>query len=388
MKLLLALLVAVPASARPPGHGAPEPFTLEVTADPGGSVAVGRDAPDGSLFVCHGGKNCQMSLPRGSKVHLKWSPDSGTGVNSWSGACRQAGEVCVLTMNSPRSVGASPAKAATLVLSLMQGGRVHIDSPWAARDAWWGSPYSFDFPEGSSVTLTLKPDPLFVAKPWSGPCQGAADAPCSLTVSGTVYVSVWFDDVGATLTANPFTGRIEAWRQSDKDAGTMTEANKVLDCSFPPGPKCTARLEKGMALWARRTLPTGAAEGDWWWTDACTGSQHAAECRFTAANTRTQVGLQQGKAVVITPPKGGAVKVYVAEFTTEWRQTCSDGGPVSSCVILWTDGIPMQVGLSVERREGMTARWTGAPNCTEMSGCRFDALPATANVSVEYVKKP
>lgn len=112
MKLLLALLVAVPASARPPGHGHADQPRQFLTIEPqaGGTVVGGEGSADVGRVNCGtGGKACYFDFRFGSKVYLSWVPDEAGTVNTWNGACSDAGEVCVVTMTKARSAAAFPA---------------------------------------------------------------------------------------------------------------------------------------------------------------------------------------------------------------------------------------------------------------------------------------
>lgn len=312
MKLLIALLVAVPAAARPPGHGhndQPRQF-LTIEPQPGGTVVGGEGSAESGRVNCGtGGKACYLDFRFGSKVYLSWVPDKAGTVNTWNGACADAGEVCVVTMSKARTAAAFPA------------------------------------------------------------AKGAA-----------------FKEVGASLSAFTTTaGRIEAWRAYDKDMGTMTEANKVLDCGgFPDRKdKCSAKTERNIALWARRGAPSIGKIEDIWWVGSCATSQRAVECR-TTVDQYGALNAFNGNAVVLTVPEGGSVSY---NRTNNHSYTCSSEDP-GLCVVMFEDYYKAPLYFNAAGPAGTVAKWTGAPNCSVGVTCKIDYAPANYAVSVEFVKKP
>lgn len=368
--LLLAAVLAAPASARPPGHGAPPPFSLTVQNAVGGVVKGGPNGPDDVSFSCPSGMYCTKSLPRHSKMYLRWVPDAAGGVNSWGGSCAKAGEVCVLTMEGDRSVTVAPAESVRFSAMPGLGGALRVASSWKTVDRRWDSPGDLYFPKGTQVTLTPLPDALYDLGGWAGSCNRATSTVCSLTLDSLQTAVYNFIDNGTQLSVMNFGGQVALWKASDYDAGRADATTMV------PG---DARVPHGLALVAKRTLPAGENPDDYWWTGACTPFKHAELCRFTTQYPRQGVGLQKTRGIVVTPPAAGAASVYVAQFTAQWTQECSAAKP-DGCVIVWADGIPMQVSLSVDSN---AAKWTGAPNCGVGRYCRFDSLPASVNVSVE-----
>lgn len=378
MKLLLALLVSVPASARPPGHGAPPPFSFTAQNAVGGVLQGGPNGPDDTAFTCASGKYCTWSRPRDSKMYLKWVPEKPGTVNSWGGACKNAGEVCVLTMGSDRSVTVYPAEAQKLFVAGVTGGTLRFTSSWKSFERRWGDGLPFDeyFPKGTTVTVTPVPDSslYYDFGRWDTDCGrlNLTTASCSLPMDSPYRsFNYTFQDNGTQLMMMAFGGQVVLWRASDFDAGKATADNMVSG---------DARVPHGLALVAKRTLPAGEKPEDYWWTGACKPFMHAELCRFTTQFTRQQVGLQKTRGIVVTPPATGSIAVYVAQFTAQWNQVCSAATP-DQCIIVWADGIPMQVSLSVDSNQ---AKWSGAPNCGTGRFCRFDALPASVNVSVSY----
>ena len=88
----------------------------ELTIDTSGSSGSGTvTSNDGTITCGSGGSNCQVSFIPGASVTLTATPDAGSTFTGWSGACSSSGTgTCLVTMNTPTTVGATFISATTL----------------------------------------------------------------------------------------------------------------------------------------------------------------------------------------------------------------------------------------------------------------------------------
>jgi len=134
----------------------------------------------------------------GTGVTLTATPGTGSNFSGWTGCDTVSGATCTVTMNAARSVTATftlqrfaltVRKSGTLGLS---GGTVTSTSnPSSPNQINCGSNCSVLFNYGTSVTLTVSPDPLSVFTGWSG-CDSASGTTCTVTVKSASSVTANF----------------------------------------------------------------------------------------------------------------------------------------------------------------------------------------------------
>ena len=156
-----------------------KPPTLTVHVSGNGSVS------GAGISGCR--STCTAVLRPGQRVPLTATPDGGSGLRAWGGACTGS-RSCTVTMTGDRTVSASFVPRPTLTVEEPSGGTV--TGPGINCPPTCGNTYN----PGQQVTLTAVPDGdqfLF----WGGACAGTKPT-CRLTMNGdrSVQASFGFAD--------------------------------------------------------------------------------------------------------------------------------------------------------------------------------------------------
>lgn len=145
-------------------------YPLTVAKVGNGTVA----SADGHILC---GPTCSYTYRIYTDVTLAATPDPGWIFTSWSGCDNVNGDVCTLTMYSPRTVTATFTGAYQLTVSKSGNGSVvsgdgHINC---------GPTCSYTYLSGTPVTLTASPDQGWMVSGWAG-CDSTQGNICSVTV--------------------------------------------------------------------------------------------------------------------------------------------------------------------------------------------------------------
>jgi NOL1/NOP2/fmu family ribosome biogenesis protein len=187
------------------------------------------------------GVTCSAEFEEGKEVELKPSPDSGSELLRWSGACEGTG-TCKVTMSSAKSVQATFRLIPTFKLQVVKSGtgsgRVTSLPPITAIDC--GLACEAKFQAGTEVELTATPDPGSELFKWSGACEGTGT--CKVTMSSAKTVHATFKAVPKFKLSVIKSG-----------AGTVTSSPAGIAC----GTECEHEYSAGTTL----TLSAIAAHG-------------------------------------------------------------------------------------------------------------------------------
>ena len=139
---------------------------------------------------------CSISWENGSEVELSASGEDGAPFAGWSGDC--SGDICVLTMDGPKTVTArfaEPAKLHVAVTSRGGAGRVTGPQGLDCQDSC-----DFEFDAGTKLVLRAVPDRGSRLVSWSVASCGAG-ATCPVTLDTAKTVRATFAPVPVRLTA-------------------------------------------------------------------------------------------------------------------------------------------------------------------------------------------
>ncbi len=179
------LTCAADKSCHEPGDTmiCPQDFLVKIQ-----KTGTGTGVVTGDLGVdC--GTICTSSAPAGTSVMLSASPDTSSRFAGWTGPCTGA-DICVLTLNADKTVGAQFNLAQTLTVTFTGAGTGAVVSMPAGIDCAADCVAQFD--AGSTVRLMAAPDAVSTFIGWeSGPCSGTAD--CMVTLSSDMQVSAHFE---------------------------------------------------------------------------------------------------------------------------------------------------------------------------------------------------
>lgn len=156
---------------------------VTVTRGGSGSGSV-SSAPAG--ITC--GAGCSATFDPGQTVMLTATPDAGSRLGGWTGACTGAGPTCAFqTAVGTQAVQATFVKLATLTVHRTGRGKVRDE----AGKIDCGTTCTATVDDGTATTLHAKPSRGFRFVRWGGACSGKALA-CTVTVTGSQDVSAAF----------------------------------------------------------------------------------------------------------------------------------------------------------------------------------------------------
>ena len=218
-------------------------FTLYLDWNGPGSVTV-SDSLGGSFDCSTAG--CMATYANGTTVTLTPSATA-TSFWMWNGACSGTG-VCQLTMTGNRNVQASFKYALRINVAVFSGSiAVNADQDWiTSRCTLTGCTYNY--PAGTSVTLTAsaKTNHEFIG--WDGACSGTGD--CTLTMNSDQTVDANFK----TLTFP-----LQITLLGDGSPGTVISSPSGISCP----PTCTASFDNGQEVTLSTQPKTGYTFGSW-----------------------------------------------------------------------------------------------------------------------------
>jgi hypothetical protein len=143
-------------------------------------------APPISAIDC--GSTCEAKLPAGTEVELIASPDPGSELFKWSGACSGAGP-CKVTMDSAKTAHATFKEVPRFKLSVTKAGTGTVTSSPAGVNC--GTECEHEYAAGTAVTLTATAAHGYRLKGWGG-CDGASANTCTLTLNAPRTISATF----------------------------------------------------------------------------------------------------------------------------------------------------------------------------------------------------
>ncbi len=171
--------------------------TVSVTFEPAYVLTV-SETGNGTVTSNDGFINCGQSC---SHSYLVWSsvvltavPDYGWVLTGWTGCDRSNGNVCSVTINNARNVGATFKVLYPLAVSTSGSGLVIGNG-----GIYCGSTCSAMYPDGSTVNLTGIPNPGYTVG-WSG-CDKVQGDVCTLGMSSARNVIATFTQHLVTLTS-------------------------------------------------------------------------------------------------------------------------------------------------------------------------------------------
>ncbi len=201
------------------------------------------------------GAECSHEFPFGTQVKLSAQPDASSYFVGWTGACSGTGP-CVAAMNGPVQVAAVFDKNTLSVLRQGSGTGVVTSEPAGIS---CGDRCGYEFPVGTTVKLTAKPDPSYYFVGWSGACRGT-DA-CTVTLGRPTQVI-------ANFSKNTF-----QVSRSGGGSGTVTSDPAGINC----GTQCSFDFPAGTQVKLTATAAAGSAFTGF--SGACIG----ATCNLTLA---------------------------------------------------------------------------------------------------------
>jgi uncharacterized repeat protein (TIGR02543 family) len=189
--------------------------------------------------------SCSAQYPEGSEVTLTAKPNYNYTFVSWSGCDYVYQSKCIVKMTSDKTVTANFAKIQKYTLwvykNTIEGGTV-TSQPYGIICDTLCRLTSYDFAQGTVVTLFATPAPGYVFRGWSGDCSGN-NPTCTLTIDREKKVYALFDraSYSLTVTKTPTTG------------GTITSSPSGINC----GSTCSYNFTSGTKVTLTATPAPG-----------------------------------------------------------------------------------------------------------------------------------
>ena len=319
----------------------PFDVTLNVSGTGAGSIV---SAPTG--INC--GSDCMETYASGTVLTLIATPDTGSEMASWGGACSGTAptDPCVLTVDRPLDVDVVfDIPTFTLTVSFEGGATGTVSALDASLNCDGTGVCSADYLLGTEVTLTAAAAEGAAFMGWSVDCVGSGD--CVLTMDEDKTVGATFDDATqvALLVSRSGTG-----------TGSVTSAPAGVDC----GDTCSGSYDPGTEVTLTAAADTGSNFAGW--SGDCTGT--GTTCVVTMSASRNVTARFDINEYTITAERAGTGTGSVRSLPT-----LIDCG--TECSATYTHDT--YVALTATADEGSTfTGWSGP--CSGTATCEFDAM--------------
>ncbi|MHA2620842.1 MAG: InlB B-repeat-containing protein [bacterium JZ-2024 1] len=358
-------------------------FALTVTKSGNGSGTVTSNPPGISC-----GTDCDESFVSGESIVLTAQDDPGSRFAGWSGDCTGSSSQVVVVINANKTCVAMFVRTQTLTVNKSGSGTVE-SSPAGIN---CGSICTFDFDEGTVVTLRARPDLGATFLGWSGAgCSGTDD--CVVTMDSVKSVTASFSRVQRTLTVS----------STGSGTGVVTSNPPGINC----GTVCTAPFDDGSQVSLTATPDSGSVFSSW--SGDCTGTSATVNvtmngdktcvATFVRRHTLTVTKSGNGGGTVISSPagincgptcsatydQGTVVTLSATPDSTSTFSGWSGGGctGTGSCQVTMNSSLSVtatftkiQFQVTINKTGSGTGTVTSAPsgiNCGTVCSANFDA---------------
>lgn len=179
------------------------PRTLTVGRSGNGLGTITGTVSGSNVITCQGTGTCSTTLPHGTIVTLRATPNADARFAGWTGACTGTAATCTLNMQAARSVRAQFIKTVRLeivVKTYDAGGRVRSTPARVMCDGGGANSINvctYTYDAGTSLSLDLLASRY--GRFDSGPCEGdfaiEAIVRCPMTLSQSRRIDVSFSDL-------------------------------------------------------------------------------------------------------------------------------------------------------------------------------------------------
>ncbi len=208
----------------------PPPATLTVTRAGSTGSGLVSSLPAGINCVVTGTSTsgvCSHTFPGDIDITLTATPTDGSGLVGWTGDCiGSGGRSCTVSMNSPRSVGATFRDYFTLNVGVTGSGSGIVNSTpvgIACRSLQGSASGTCASPffEGTIVSLVALPGEGSIFAGWSGDCAGVTSLICEVTMKAARNVTALFGTPVPVIIVATGTG-----------TGTVSSLPTGISCAF------------------------------------------------------------------------------------------------------------------------------------------------------------
>lgn len=305
----------------------------------------------GGLHNCV--SNCNTTLPAGTELSLKATPQLGYAVENWQG-CEGRHSTCKLTLEADITVDVTFVPGVTLTTSVMlqegANGLITVDDEPCNS--------SCAFLPDSTVTLTAVAGEGSGFAGWGGACAATSGNTCNLILEQDTEVSASFN---------------YAPGQPALSVNLLGQGSGQV-VSDPIGINCPTDCTKNFAAGTTVTLTALGLDGDAFvdWGDDCTGVSDA-NCTVTLDRTRRVSARFETASLRISPTSARvAVRGELELSATAVGLSASD--------LVW------QTSAGTISGNGLTATLTAPPSAgvvtVSVSGTQLPSVRSQARITV------
>ena len=254
-------------------------FRLTFAGGGDGTVVLPPSFEQANSLTCTA--NCSRVYLSGREFELTATPDPDNVFDRWQPTC--SGTVpngCQVTMDAdPKLLTVRFEPPRTLDLELLGSGTANIDIGGLGNPAGCSGAVpqvcpTFNFPSGSTATLTVQPTAGTNFVQWGGDCAGTVGTVCTLDMTANRSVTATFEQRTADITV-AFGGDAAAsglvrWVSPSRN-----------DCNGPTA--CTETVNEGTSVVLQAVDGAGYQFQQWTGCDSPSGN----DCTLTASSDRT-----------------------------------------------------------------------------------------------------
>jgi hypothetical protein len=329
------------------------PLTVSGAGTGSGAVTGAPGAINCAIALAAASGACSASVPLGTVVTLKATPNGTSLFAGWSGACTGTAPTCQVTVDQVRAVTATfdapavPMVTYTLMLSGSGGGHVTVGGVTCTLTAGQGSTTcTAQLPANAPVALTATPATGSTFWTWAGACAAFEVAPtCTITPTAAATIGAVFLPAPVSLGVQAAAGSLAS--------GTVISAPSGVACTLT-GASASGTCSASFPLDGLVQLDAAPAIGAFFagWGGACAFAGTAPTCSIT-----------------LTAPASVTARFDVARLGLTVGGAGAGGGMVSSapagvaCSLL--AGAPTASGAcAASYAFGTVVTLTAAPNAS------------------------
>jgi hypothetical protein len=323
----------------PPPPPPPAPTTVKLTVPRMDGGLIMNQSQPMVIYCGHDDYNnnanmCTTTLPKGSRVVVANYPMKGYAFAGWSGACSGTDQMCTVTLDADKQLGAN-FKAFMLSATAPANGSI------GGAGLNCGTTCKLPQVPGSAQSVSANPALGYVFDAWGGACAGKPN-PCSITMDADKAVTVSFKSVATrkiTATA-PANGSIQG---SGINCGTT--------CSAPQTTGSKAQLNASPAqsyLFAS-------------WGGDCAGQGQPCTLDMSADRAVSVTFKNVGTSTLTVPKMTGGLIMNQSQPMVIYCGQDDYNNNASMCSVTVTNGTRLVIAAYPMRGKALAA-WSGA--CT------------------------
>jgi uncharacterized repeat protein (TIGR02543 family) len=296
----------------------------------GGTLAIWCGQDDGNNNANH----CSVTQPKGSKLTIATYPMKGHGFGGWTGACSGTSQMCSVTLDADKSLGAT-FPSFDLTATAPSNGSI------SGAGLNCGTTCKLPQVPGSSQSVNANPALGYVFESWGGACAGKPN-PCALTMDATKAVTVTFKSVATR-----------------KISATAPANGSIQGSGLSCGTTCSAPQTTGSKPSIVAAPATGYVFASW--GGDCANQGQNCTLDMSADRTATATFRSVGTATLTVPRMTGGLIMTQGGTLAIWCGQDDGNNNANHCSTTVTNGTRLTIAAYPMNGKKLDA-WSGA--CT------------------------